>query len=146
MAMISSLFAGLIFGVGLILSGMTDPAKVIGFLDITGQWNYSLGFVMLGAVSVSYFAFRYAAKRTVTITGKSIAMPTSKVIDTRLMAGSIAFGIGWGLAGYCPGPALASVLSGRMDPILFVTAMLIGMAVYEVLQKIALPLLNKSRC
>lgn len=146
MAMISSLFAGLIFGVGLILSGMTDPAKVIGFLDVTGQWNYSLGFVMLGAVSVSYFAFRHAGKRSATITGKSIAMPTSKVIDARLIAGSIAFGIGWGLAGYCPGPALASVLTGRMDPILFVAAMLIGMAAYEILQKINLPLAQRSGC
>lgn len=146
MAMIFSLFAGLIFGVGLILSGMTDPAKIIGFLDVTGEWNYSLGFVMLGAISTSYFAFRYAGKKSTTIIGKPIAIPTGKEINPRLIAGSITFGIGWGLAGYCPGPALASVATGRIEPILFAAAMLMGMAAYEVLQKVPLPMILGSKC
>lgn len=136
MALISSFIAGLLFGVGLILSGMTDPAKVIGFLDITGKWDPSLVFVMLGAISVSYFAFRIARKQSTTIIGQPIAIPTKREIDSRLIAGSIVFGIGWGLAGYCPGPGLASLATGNEEPILFVATMLFGMAIYEVLQKI----------
>ncbi len=136
MTLISSFIAGLLFGLGLILSGMTDPAKVIGFLDITGAWNPSLAFVMAGAVLVSYFAFRVAGKRSKTILSQQILLPTKKEIDARLILGSIIFGVGWGLAGYCPGPALASIATGHKEPLLFVAAMLIGMAIYEVMQKI----------
>lgn len=135
MTLISSFIAGLLFGVGLIISGMTDPAKVIGFLDITGEWNPSLAFVMAGAISVSYFAFRVAQKQSITIIGHPVAFPLKKEIDIRLIAGSITFGVGWGLAGYCPGPALASIATGDEKPIIFFVAMLIGMAIYEVLQK-----------
>lgn len=135
MALISSFIAGLLFGVGLILSGMTDPAKVIGFLDITGAWDPSLAFVMVGAISVSYFAFRIAGKHSVTILGQQIALPTNRKIDIRLILGAITFGVGWGLAGYCPGPALASIATGHAEPIIFVIAMLVGMAIYEVLQR-----------
>ncbi len=136
MTLISSFIAGLLFGLGLILSGMTDPAKVIGFLDITGAWNPSLAFVMAGAVLVSYFAFRVAGKRSKTVLSQQILLPTKKEIDARLILGSIIFGVGWGLAGYCPGPALASIATGHKEPLLFVAAMLIGMAIYEVMQKI----------
>ncbi len=136
MTLISSFIAGLLFGLGLILSGMTDPEKVIGFLDITGAWNPSLAFVMAGAVLVSYFAFRVAGKRSKTILSQQILLPTKKEIDARLILGSIIFGVGWGLAGYCPGPALASIATGHKEPLLFVAAMLIGMAIYEVIQKI----------
>jgi len=131
----SSFITGLLFGVGLILSGMTDPAKVIGFLDISGKWNPSLAFVMVGAISVSYFAFRASQKQSITIIGQPVTFPIKKEIDLSLIAGSITFGIGWGLAGYCPGPALASIATGDEKPILFFVAMLIGMAIYEVLQK-----------
>lgn len=136
MALISSLIAGLLFGVGLILSGMTDPAKVIGFLDVTGIWNPSLALVMMGAISVSYFAFRNAGKQSTTILGQQIALPSNRKIDIRLILGSITFGMGWGLAGYCPGPALASIATGHEEPILFVISMLVGIAIYEVLQRI----------
>ena len=138
MRLFSSFIAGLLFGVGLILSGMTDPAKVIGFLDIGGEWNPSLAFVMVGAISVSYFAFRAAQKQSTTIIGQPVIFPMKKEIDLSLIAGSITFGIGWGLAGYCPGPALASIATGHEKPIIFFVAMLIGMGIYEVLQK-ALP-------
>jgi uncharacterized protein len=133
--LISPFIAGLLFGVGLIISGMTDPAKVIGFLDITGRWNPSLAFVMVGAISVSYFAFRVAQQKLTTNTGQPIVLPIKKEVDTRLIAGSFTFGVGWGLAGYCPGPALASIATGDEKPIIFFVAMLIGMAIYEVLQK-----------
>jgi uncharacterized membrane protein YedE/YeeE len=136
MALISSLIAGLLFGVGLILSGMTDPAKVIGFLDITGTWNPSLAFVMMGAISVSYFVFRIAGKQSTTILGQQIALPSNRKIDIRLILGSITFGIGWGLAGYCPGPALASIATGHEKPFIFVMAMLVGMTIYEALNRI----------
>lgn len=135
MALTSSFIAGLLFGIGLIISGMTDPAKVIGFLDIAGKWNPSLAFVMAGAILVSYFAFRVAQKQSMTIIGHPVALPTKKEIDARLIAGSITFGVGWGLAGYCPGPALASIATGDEKPIVFVIAMLTGMAIYEILQK-----------
>ena len=136
MITITSLFAGLIFGLGLIISGMTDPAKVIGFLDVTGQWNYSLAFVMLGAISVSFFAFRIAKSTSKTVLGQPILIPSNSEIDTRLVMGSICFGVGWGLAGYCPGPAIASIVTG-IKPIIFVVSMLLGMVVYQVLQTIS---------
>lgn len=136
MIIITSLFAGLIFGLGLIISGMTDPAKVIGFLDVTGQWNYSLAFVMLGAISVSFFAFRIAKSTSKTVLGQPILIPSNSEIDTRLVMGSICFGVGWGLAGYCPGPAIASIVTG-IKPIIFVVSMLLGMVVYQVLQTIS---------
>lgn len=136
MIIITSLFAGLIFGLGLIISGMTDPAKVIGFLDVTGQWNYSLAFVMLGAISVSFFAFRIAKSTSKTVLGQPILIPSNSEIDTRLVMGSICFGVGWGLAGYCPGPAIASIVTG-IKPIIFVASMLLGMVVYQVLQTIS---------
>ena len=136
MIIITSLFAGLIFGLGLIISGMTDPAKVIGFLDVTGQWNYSLAFVMLGAISVSFFAFRIAKSTSKTVLGQPILIPSNSEIDTRLIMGSICFGVGWGLAGYCPGPAIASIVTG-IKPIIFVASMLLGMVLYQVLQTIS---------
>jgi uncharacterized protein len=138
MALITSLLAGLVFGIGLILSGMTNPAKIIGFLDFTGKWDPSLMFVMLGAILISFFAFRIAAKKTSTVMGQSISIPTKKEIDTRLIAGSAIFGIGWGLAGYCPGPGLASIATGGLQPILFVIAMLLGMTLYEALQNLTI--------
>jgi uncharacterized membrane protein YedE/YeeE len=138
MTLITSLLAGLVFGIGLILSGMTNPAKIIGFLDFTGKWDPSLLFVMLGAILVSFFAFRVAAKRASTVLGQPISIPTKKDLDVRLIAGSAIFGIGWGLAGYCPGPGLASIITGGLQPILFVIAMLIGMALYEAMQNLTM--------
>lgn len=139
MILIYALLSGLLFGLGLIISGMANPAKVIGFLDITGSWDPSLGFVMLGAIAVTFFAFKLAKSRSLTYTGLALKLPTTQTLDIRLVLGSIIFGIGWGLAGYCPGPALASILTGYLDPVLFVIAMVIGMGIYEILQKIKRP-------
>lgn len=129
----TSLFAGLLFGIGLILSGMANPAKVIGFLDITGNWDPSLVLVMAGAIGVGVFAFAFGKGKTVSLIGEPLRLPTAKHIDRRLVMGSLTFGIGWGLAGYCPGPALASILLG-LKPLVFVAAMIAGMAIYELLE------------
>jgi len=135
MPVMTSLIAGLLFGFGLILSGMTNPAKVLGFLDISGRWDPSLLLVMLGALAVSFFAFRVAKNRETSLLCQTINLPTATQIDRRLMIGSLLFGAGWGLAGYCPGPALTSLLSGNLAPVIFVLAMLAGMAIHAVMER-----------
>ena len=132
MQIIAALATGLIFGLGLILSGMTDPSKVIGFLDLTGQWDPSLAFVMGGAILVGVVAFQFAKGREKSLLGDVMRLPTTRQVDRRLVLGSLAFGTGWGLAGYCPGPALVAVAQGGMQPLIFVAAMLGGMALYEI--------------
>jgi uncharacterized membrane protein YedE/YeeE len=135
MKLLLALLAGLVFGLGLILSGMTDPAKVIGFLDLAGNWDPSLGLVMGGAVLVGLITFRFSARRTRAYFGDAMHIPTARHIDRRLVLGGVTFGVGWGLAGYCPGPALASLASGGFQALLFVGAMLVGMALFAVLDK-----------
>jgi hypothetical protein len=132
-----SFAAGLVFGIGLILSGMTDPGKVIGFLDLAGDWDPSLAFVMAGAILVGFFAFRLAGRRAATFIGGAIQLPQRRDIDARLVGGSVLFGIGWGLAGFCPGPALVSFGSGQDKAAVFVTAMLVGMLVYTFAERLA---------
>lgn len=132
MQLLTALLAGLVFGLGLILSGMTDPAKVTGFLDLAGQWDPSLALVMGGAIVVGVFAFRVAGARSRAILGGPMQLPTARHIDRRLVLGGLAFGAGWGLAGYCPGPALASLLPGGSKPLIFTAAMLAGMAIFEI--------------
>ncbi len=132
---VTGFFIGLLFGTGLIVSGMTDPGKVIGFLDLRGAWDPSLGLVMAGAVAVSAIAFRIARRRNRTLTGGRLELPSNKTIDKRLAGGSLAFGIGWGLAGFCPGPALVSLTAGHAKAAVFVLAMLAGMAVFELLER-----------
>jgi uncharacterized membrane protein YedE/YeeE len=128
--------SGLIFGLGLLISGMSNPAKVISFLDVTGLWDPSLAFVMLGAISVAYFSFKIAKKRKLTYLGLPITLPLISIVDSRLIIGSAIFGIGWGLGGYCPGPGIASILKGDIEPILFVIAMVGGMLIYEFLERL----------
>jgi uncharacterized membrane protein YedE/YeeE len=137
MPLLSALLAGLLFGLGLILSGMTDPSKIIGFLDLAGNWDPSLAFVMGGAILVGLVAFRFAANRSHALLGDAMRIPTARHIDRRLVFGGLTFGVGWGLAGYCPGPAVASLASGGSKPLLFVAAMLAGMAIYEIHDRIA---------
>ncbi|MCB5207679.1 DUF6691 family protein [Methylovorus mays] len=127
MRLLTAFVSGLIFGLGLIISGMTNPAKVIGFLDIFGHWDPSLGLVMGGAILVGVFAFTYAKSRKTSLLGNTMQLPTNSTIDKKLLGGSLLFGIGWGLAGYCPGPAIASLLSDYTQPLIFTTAMLGGM-------------------
>ena len=132
---LSSFLVGLIFGIGLILAGMTNPAKVIGFLDITGTWDPSLAFVMGGAILVAIVAFRFAKKRTANFLGGAMRMPTSDMIDKRLVIGSLLFGAGWGMAGFCPGPALTSIGTGNPKAVIFVIAMIVGMAIFELVDR-----------
>jgi uncharacterized protein len=130
-----ALLAGLIFGIGLILSEMANPAKVLSFLDMTGSWDPSLAFVMIGAISIGAIAFTVARRRGQTYLGSSLQLPTSRVIDKRLILGSLAFGIGWGMAGICPGPGLVLVGAGSLHGFIFVIAMLLGMGIFELLER-----------
>lgn len=132
---LSEFFVGLLFGVGLLLSGMTDPGKVQGFLDLAGAWDPSLALVMGGAVLVGFFAFMFAKKRTTTFLGGALRLPTASQIDKRLVIGALMFGAGWGLAGFCPGPAIVSMASGEAKAAFFVAFMLIGMLVFEFMDR-----------
>lgn len=131
MQRISEFLAGLVFGLGLLISGMTDPGKVQGFLDIFGMWDPSLMFVMGGGVGVALVAFRVAKKRNTTLSGGVLHWPEMVHIDRPLVMGSLLFGAGWGLAGFCPGPALVSMASGQDKGLVFVLAMLAGMAMLD---------------
>jgi uncharacterized protein len=136
MSAIAAFIAGLVFGMGLILSGMSDPSKVIGFLDVAGAWDPSLAFVMAGAILVGFFAFALARRRTQAFLGDAMQLPQRRDVDAGLVGGSIAFGIGWGLAGFCPGPALVSFGSGQDKAAVFVVAMLAGMLAYHLLSTV----------
>jgi uncharacterized membrane protein YedE/YeeE len=137
MPLLTAFIAGLLFGSGLILSGMSNPAKVLAFLDVAGQWDPSLIFVMVGAILVSAIAFRVGGERARTVFGGAIHMPGARHIDGRLVLGSVVFGAGWGLVGYCPGPALTSLAVGGWPTLLFVAAMIAGMTVFEAVERIA---------
>lgn len=136
MRSVFAFIAGLVFGLGLLLSGMTNPAKVLGFLDLAGAWDPSLAFVMAGAILIGTLGFGLAAKRRRTLLGDAMQLPTARRIDRRLVLGSVVFGVGWGLAGYCPGPALTSLLQGGIKPLVFVLAMIAGMMLYDLLERI----------
>jgi uncharacterized membrane protein YedE/YeeE len=125
-------FVGLVFGSGLLLSGMTDPGKVIGFLDVTGSWDPSLAMVMGGAVMVGLVAFAFARKRTTTLLGGAMHLPNREDIDPRLLIGALVFGVGWGLAGFCPGPAVVAMGAGVWQAAVMTAAMFAGMAVHEL--------------
>jgi|APCry1669193181_1035450.scaffolds.fasta_scaffold22626_2 uncharacterized protein len=127
-------FAGVLFGIGLLISGMTNPAKVIGFLDVFGLWDPSLAFVMAGAISVGLVAFAIAKRSKTSLTGETINLPENKVIDTRLVLGSLIFGIGWGLVGICPGPSLVLLGQGNLNGFTFVSALILGFVIYEIIE------------
>ncbi|CAL61098.1 conserved hypothetical protein; putative transporter component domain [Herminiimonas arsenicoxydans] len=142
MKLLMSLVAGLVFGLGLIVSGMANPSKVLGFLDLAGNWDPSLAFVMGGALLVGSLAFPFANKWQRSLLGEAIHLPTATKIDRRLVLGGLTFGVGWGLAGYCPGPALVSLAQGGAKPLLFFVAMIAGMLVFELLERISV---NRKR-
>ncbi|ALE58941.1 YeeE/YedE family protein [Paraburkholderia sp. RL17-368-BIF-A] len=135
MALLTALFSGLLFGVGLMVSGMANPAKVLGFLDLAGRWDPSLAFVMAGAIAVGSIAFLVAKRRKKSLLGRSIQIPAGKQVTLRLVMGSAVFGVGWGLAGFCPGPALVALGAGFPKAWGFVAAMLGGMAVFEIFER-----------
>jgi len=126
-ALIASFSAGLLFAIGLGVSGMTQPSKVIGFLDLFGSWDASLLFVMVGAIAVHFVLFRVVTKRASPLFDDRFRLPTRKDIDVSLVAGAAVFGIGWALGGYCPGPALATAASGVWPALVFVLCMAMGM-------------------
>jgi uncharacterized protein len=127
----NAFISGLIFGFGLLVSDMVNPQNIIHFMDIFGQWNPSIIFVMLGAISIAVITFSLVKIRHKTLLNEPINLPHGRKIDKRLIFGSITFGLGWGLVGYCPGPALASILFGKWETILFVLSMLLGMYVFN---------------
>jgi uncharacterized protein len=136
MAFLSPLVAGLIFGLGLCLSGMTDPRKVAAFLDLAGDWDPSLALVMGGAVTVAFVAFRLAGRRSSSLEGRAFELPTRRTIDAKLLGGAVIFGIGWGLVGLCPAPAIVNI--GFLDAraFLFVLAMIAGMKLSDALSSL----------
>ncbi len=136
---LSEFLVGLLFGLGLLLSGMTDPGKVLGFLDLLGPWDPSLALVMGGAIGVGVFAFTLAKKRTVSFLGGVMRLPTSSQIDRRLIVGALLFGAGWGLAGFCPGPALVSLAAGQPKAAVFVAFMVVGMIIFEIVDRHSQP-------
>ena len=124
--------AGLIFGLGLIVSGMTNPANIIGFLDIAGDWNPSLALVMVGGISITFFAFRYMANKKLTLFKEPLHLPGTTHLSKELIIGSLMFGAGWALAGFCPGPALVALGAGSKQAGIFVLAMLVGMYGHDI--------------
>jgi len=127
MKLISAFVFGVVFALGLGLAGMTQPAKVIGFLDFTGRWNPTLAFVMGGAVLVGLSAFPRILKRRAAVLGDAFALPVRTHIDAQLLNGAVLFGVGWGLSGYCPGPAVVSLVTGATPVLVFVAFMLVGL-------------------
>ncbi len=127
--------SGLIFGLGLILAGMANPAKVLGFLDVAGTWDPSLAFVMAGAIMIGFVAFLFAKKRTQSFLGLPMQMPTNQLIDKRLVFGSAIFGIGWGLAGICPGPGIVLLGAGETKGLVFVSALVLGVLIFRLIDR-----------
>lgn len=137
MHFVVSLLLGLLFGIGLLVSGMSNPAKVLGFLDLAGHWDPSLAFVMGGAVTVGLIGFFLIRKRKQSVLGNPLQLPTSTHIESRLIIGGGLFGIGWGLAGICPGPALVLPLAGHLAKGgIFVAAMLAGMLLFSIVERL----------
>ena len=135
MLVIASLLAGLVFGLGLIVSGMVNPSKVLGFLDLAGPWDPSLALVMAGAIAVGLVAFYISRNRTVSLLGAEMQLPSSRQLDRRLVLGSVVFGIGWGIGGFCPGPGVVALGMGEAKAVVFVAAMLLGMGVFEFFER-----------
>jgi uncharacterized protein len=135
MATVFAFVAGLVFGLGLIVAGMVNPAKILGFLDIAGTWDPSLALVMVGAIAVGLVAFALARRRTMSALGLPMQLPSQRTVDARLVGGSLVFGIGWGLAGFCPGPAIVALGAGYAKAAVFVVAMLLGMGAFELLER-----------
>jgi uncharacterized membrane protein YedE/YeeE len=135
MRRLMAFLAGLIFGIGLLTAGMANPAKVLAFLDLGGAWDPSLALVMAAAIGMAFLPFSWARTQHVSVLGAPMQLPGKRELDRRLIGGSLLFGIGWGIAGICPGPAVAILLTGRWQVLLFVAAMLVGMLVFAALER-----------
>jgi hypothetical protein len=135
-SLLASFTAGLIFALGLGIGGMTQPAKVTAFLDFAGDWDPSLACVMIGAIMVHAVLHRLIRRRPTPLFASAFSIPTRMDIDPRLVGGAALFGIGWGMGGFCPGPAVTSLVSGRMSVVIFVAAMIAGMYLYRVVESL----------
>ncbi|MGH7933067.1 MAG: DUF6691 family protein [Candidatus Binataceae bacterium] len=131
-AAVVSFLSGIVFALGLGISGMTEPSKIVGFLDFAGPWDPSLAFVMIGAIAVYFVLYRVAVKRGAPLLAPSFSLPTRRDIDSRLVAGAALFGVGWGLGGFCPGPAITSLAWGSTRVVAFVVAMAAAMYLHGV--------------
>lgn len=129
---VSSFLVGLLFGVGLIVSGMANPAKVLGFLDLAGDWDPSLAFVMIGAIALASIGFFVSRRTGKPLLDETKHLPTKKKIDRQLIVGSAIFGVGWGVAGFCPGPVVVAVGAGKFGAVIFLAAMLAGMLAFKL--------------
>lgn len=134
MLKLTAFMAGLVFGFGLLLAGMANPSKVLAFLDVTGTWDPSLALVMLAAIGVAIGPLTWARRQTRSVLGNPMQLPVKRELDPRLIGGSLLFGIGWGIAGICPGPAVAILLTGHWQIIVFMAAMLAGMLLFAALE------------
>lgn len=134
MRKLTAFIAGLLFGIGLLLAGMANPGKVLGFLDLAGAWDPSLAFVMVGAIAVASVPFSWASKQSKSLLGAPMQLPVKRELDVRLIGGSLLFGIGWGIAGICPGPAVVLLLTAHWQAFVFVLAMLVGMLLFTALE------------
>ena len=135
MATAVAFIVGLVFGFGLIVAGMANPAKILGFLDLAGKWDPSLALVMAAAVGIGGVAFAIARRRSTSLLGLPMQLPSNRIIDRRLVGGSVLFGIGWGLSGFCPGPAIVALGAGHAKAAVFVLSMVLGMAGFEFLER-----------
>lgn len=131
---LSAFVVGLIFSAGLLVSGLANPAKVLAFLDLAGAWDPSLALVMGGAIALGLVAFAIARKRQVSLFGEPMRIPAKQGLDRRLILGSLFFGVGWGLAGFCPGPALVAVGAGEVKALVFAIAMFAGMGAFDAIE------------
>ena len=145
MQIVSTFIGGLLFGLGLVVSGLINPAKVLNFLDLAGTWDPSLAFTMVAAVATTAVGYRFAFRRGAPLLGGSFQLPAASDIDARLIGGAALFGIGWGLIGFCPGPAIAALSSGTISTVTFVGAMLAGMALARMLDKPSLRLSTQPK-
>ncbi len=132
---LSSFAAGLVFSIGLLFSGLANPEKVLGFLDLAGAWDPSLALVMAGAIAVGIFAFAIARQRSTSFLGFDMRLPTKNEISTRLIVGSLVFGVGWGLAGFCPGPGIVAVGAGEPKGVVYVISMVAGMILFQMIER-----------
>lgn len=142
MKLLFALITGVIFGIGIAISGMMDPAKVLNFFDIAGTWDPSLAFVMGGALIVTFFGYRLAWKRSAPLYDGQFQIPTNTVIDMKLISGSALFGIGWGIAGFCPGAALPALGTGRWEVMLFLVSVALGFALHKFMRELTSKNLN----
>lgn len=132
---ISAFISGLIFSFGLLLSGMANPEKVLGFLDIMGAWDPSLALVMGGAIAVGLPLFTLAKRRQASVLGAPMQLPSKREVDRRLVLGSLAFGVGWGLAGFCPGPGIVATGALQVGAVIFTLSMVAGMWIFHILER-----------